>query len=231
MGFLFRRDEPLIVHHDDVDGQKQLLREIYAKVGWETPRLLDYLDECRDFYFDSFSQIRMDTWSRGRITLVGDAGYGPAPAVGGGTSLAAVAAYVLARELAEADGDYLVGLRNYRERDPGRGDTQPRYRPGSREHADPAIAVRDLAWPTAGAAGAGSAPHAPAMASAAAPKGYRRDARHLRNPLEGLCAEPKASLGGERSAGQEQLPLLLTLYEAMIAAHSCAVPIMMSVEA
>jgi 2-polyprenyl-6-methoxyphenol hydroxylase-like FAD-dependent oxidoreductase len=60
-----------------------------------------------------FSQIRMDSWSRGRITLVGDAGYGPAPAVGGGTSLAAVAAYVLARELAEADGDYLVGLRNY----------------------------------------------------------------------------------------------------------------------
>jgi 2-polyprenyl-6-methoxyphenol hydroxylase-like FAD-dependent oxidoreductase len=55
----------------------------------------------------------MESWSRGRITLVGDAGYGPAPAVGGGTSLAAVAAYVLARELAEADGDYLVGLRNY----------------------------------------------------------------------------------------------------------------------
>ena len=62
---------------------------------------------------NSFSQIRMDTWSRGRITLVGDAGYGPAPAVGGGTRLAAVAAYVLARELAEADGDYLVGLRSY----------------------------------------------------------------------------------------------------------------------
>ena len=37
---------------------------------------------------------------------VGDAGYGPAPAVGRGTSLAAVAAYVLALELAEADGDY-----------------------------------------------------------------------------------------------------------------------------
>jgi 2-polyprenyl-6-methoxyphenol hydroxylase-like FAD-dependent oxidoreductase len=112
-GFLFRRDEPLDVHYDDVDGQKRLLREIYATEGWETPRLLAYLDEARDFYFDSFSQIRMESWSRGRITLVGDAGYGPAPAVGGGTSLAAVAAYVLARELAEADGDYLVGLRNY----------------------------------------------------------------------------------------------------------------------
>jgi hypothetical protein len=25
-----------MIHHDDVDGQKQLLREIYAKVGWES---------------------------------------------------------------------------------------------------------------------------------------------------------------------------------------------------
>jgi 2-polyprenyl-6-methoxyphenol hydroxylase-like FAD-dependent oxidoreductase len=45
-GFLFRRDERLDVHHDDIDGQKRLLREIYATVGWETPRLLAYLDEA-----------------------------------------------------------------------------------------------------------------------------------------------------------------------------------------
>ncbi len=48
---------------------------------------------------------RMDTWSRGRVTLVGDAGYCPGPAVGGSTSLAVVGAYVLAGELARAGGD------------------------------------------------------------------------------------------------------------------------------
>ena len=46
------------------------------------------------------------------MTLVGDAGYSPGPAVGGGTSLAMVGAYFLAREIARAthlDG----GLRAY----------------------------------------------------------------------------------------------------------------------
>jgi 2-polyprenyl-6-methoxyphenol hydroxylase-like FAD-dependent oxidoreductase len=54
----------------------------------------------------------MDTWTRGSITLVGDAGYSPGPAVGGGTSLAVVGAYVLASELAAA-GDRTRGLAAY----------------------------------------------------------------------------------------------------------------------
>ena len=66
----------------------------------EVPRLLDELDRTPAFYFDSITQLRMDTWSRGRVTLVGDAGYCPGPAVGGSTSLAVVGAYVLAGELA-----------------------------------------------------------------------------------------------------------------------------------
>jgi hypothetical protein len=39
-----------------------------------------------------------------RVTLVGDAGYCPGPAVGGSTSLAVIGAYVLAGELARAGG-------------------------------------------------------------------------------------------------------------------------------
>lgn len=57
-------------------------------------------------YFDSITQLQLDTWSRGRVTLVGDAGYCPGPAVGGSTSLAVIGAYVLAGELAAAGGDY-----------------------------------------------------------------------------------------------------------------------------
>ena len=48
----------------------------------------------------------MDSWTRGRVALVGDAGYCPGPAVGGSTSLAVVGAYVLAGELAAAGGDH-----------------------------------------------------------------------------------------------------------------------------
>ena len=66
-----------------------------------------------DFYFDSISQIVMDSWTRGRVTLVGDAGYSPGPAVGGGTSIAMIGAYVLAQELAKAAPDHQAGLRAY----------------------------------------------------------------------------------------------------------------------
>ena len=58
------------------------------------------------FYFDSITQLQLDSWSRGRVTLVGDAGYCPGPAVGGSTSLAVLGAYVLAGELAAAGGDH-----------------------------------------------------------------------------------------------------------------------------
>ncbi|WP_113699409.1 FAD-dependent monooxygenase [Nonomuraea lactucae] len=104
--FLFRTAEPLDYHHRDTARQKELLRERFAGVGWEVPRLMDGLDRASAFYFDSITQLRLDTWSRGRVSLVGDAGYCPGPAVGGSTSLAVVGAYVLAGELAAAGGDH-----------------------------------------------------------------------------------------------------------------------------
>ncbi|WP_309083721.1 FAD-dependent monooxygenase [Chelativorans sp.] len=113
VAFLFRRPEPLDLHHKDIAGQKRVLRETFARDGWQVPQLLGRLDSARDFYFEPLSQIHMGTWGKGRIALVGDAGYCPAPAVGGGTSLAVIGAYVLARELAAAAGDHALGFRNY----------------------------------------------------------------------------------------------------------------------
>lgn len=105
--FLWRGPQ-LDVHHRDVPRQKALLREAFAGLGWsELPRLMAELERTPAFYFDAITQLRMDTWSRGRVTLVGDAGYSPGPAVGGSTSLAVVGAYVLAGELAAADGDHV----------------------------------------------------------------------------------------------------------------------------
>lgn len=86
--FLFRSATPLNYHHRDIPRQKQLLREAYATAGWEVPRLLAELDQTPAFYFDSITQLQMHTWSQGRVSLVGDAGYCPGPAVGGSTSLA-----------------------------------------------------------------------------------------------------------------------------------------------
>ncbi|USS44229.1 FAD-dependent monooxygenase (plasmid) [Burkholderia glumae] len=85
------------------------------KMAWEIPRLLDEMDKASDFYFDSASQIKMPTWSKGRVSLVGDAAAGPTAFTGQGTSAAMVMAYVLAGELAEARGDYKTAFKRYEE--------------------------------------------------------------------------------------------------------------------
>jgi 2-polyprenyl-6-methoxyphenol hydroxylase-like FAD-dependent oxidoreductase len=104
--FLWRSDRPLDVHHRDVVAQKRCVRAAFSGLSWEVPRLLQHLEGATAFYFDSITQLRMQSWSRGRVTLAGDAGYCPGPAVGGSTSLAVVGAYVLAGELAAARGDH-----------------------------------------------------------------------------------------------------------------------------
>jgi 2-polyprenyl-6-methoxyphenol hydroxylase-like FAD-dependent oxidoreductase len=65
--------------------------------------LLAAAREADDFYFDSLAQVHMPSWSSGRVTLVGDAGYCASPLSGMGTSLALVGAYLLAGELGPAD--------------------------------------------------------------------------------------------------------------------------------
>jgi 2-polyprenyl-6-methoxyphenol hydroxylase-like FAD-dependent oxidoreductase len=113
--FLFRGERPLDYHYRDVPRQKELLRQAFAGMGGEVARWLDELDRTPAFYFDSITQLRMDTWSRGRVTLVGDAGYCPGPVVGASTSLAVVGAYVLAGELAGATGDHQRAFPAYEE--------------------------------------------------------------------------------------------------------------------
>jgi 2-polyprenyl-6-methoxyphenol hydroxylase-like FAD-dependent oxidoreductase len=104
--FLFRSGRALDYHHHDVPRQKELLRAAFDGMHPDVNGWLDELDRTPAFYFDSISQVRMGTWSRGRVTLVGDAGYSPGPAVGGSTSLAVLGAYILAGELARAGGDH-----------------------------------------------------------------------------------------------------------------------------
>ncbi|SER75570.1 FAD-dependent monooxygenase [Lentzea albida] len=109
--FLFRSPE-LAYHHRDVPRQKELLREAFAGLHPQVDRWLSHLDSGRAFYFDSITQLREDTWSRGRVALVGDAGYCPGPAIGGSTSLAVLGAYVLAGELG-AGADHEAAFARY----------------------------------------------------------------------------------------------------------------------
>ncbi|OBH09225.1 FAD-dependent monooxygenase [Mycobacterium sp. E1747] len=111
--FLFRSNRELDFDHRDTLRQKELLRAAFANMHEQVSDWLGEVDRTPAFYFDSISQLRLDRWSRRRVTLVGDAGYCPGPAVGGSTSLAVLGAYVLAGELAQADGDLLRAFSAY----------------------------------------------------------------------------------------------------------------------
>ncbi|MFI9594347.1 FAD-dependent monooxygenase [Nonomuraea sp. NPDC052265] len=93
---------PLDYDHRDVEQQKHLVQEHCSGLRWQAPELLEAMWKADDFYFDAMAQVEMDRWSKGRVALIGDAGYCPSPLSGQGTSLAMVGAYVLAEELGRA---------------------------------------------------------------------------------------------------------------------------------
>ncbi|MFH8840863.1 FAD-dependent monooxygenase [Streptomyces sp. NPDC017868] len=111
--FIFSSPEELRYDHRDVAAQKRLLADAFAGGGWEIPRLLGHAAEAEDFYLDSMSIVEMDSWSRGRVVLLGDAAHCSSPASGQGTGLALIGAYVLAGELARAGGDHTVAFARY----------------------------------------------------------------------------------------------------------------------
>ena len=81
---------------------ERLLADRLSGVGWRVPSMLAAMPTAPDFYFDSLNQVRVDRWARGRVVLLGDAGYCGSPLAGQGTSMSLVGAYVLAGELAGA---------------------------------------------------------------------------------------------------------------------------------
>lgn len=90
----------------DRNTQEDLVRSEFASIGWEAPRLLDAVRQSSEFYFHAIQQIKMSTWSNGRVVCSGDTAYAPTPLTGMGTSLAITGAYILAGELSKLrDGE------------------------------------------------------------------------------------------------------------------------------
>jgi 2-polyprenyl-6-methoxyphenol hydroxylase-like FAD-dependent oxidoreductase len=109
----FFASQPLQYDRRNTVQQKAILRTHFQQEGWETPRLLEFMEAAPDFYFDSVSQVKMDRWFTGRTVLLGDAAWCASPLSGMGTGMAVVGAYILAGELAEAAGDYVLAFKRY----------------------------------------------------------------------------------------------------------------------
>lgn len=114
LGFM---ETDLRIDYRDTEAQFAELERRMAGEGWIRPQLLEYMRTAPDFYFDEMAQIKMDRWARGRVALVGDAGYCCSPLSGQGTSIALLGAYLLAGELTSASPDrttdYELGFASY----------------------------------------------------------------------------------------------------------------------
>ncbi|GIJ45219.1 hypothetical protein Val02_21050 [Virgisporangium aliadipatigenens] len=109
----FESAEPVGYDHRDEDAQKRLLAERAAGLGWVVPQILEHLRDASGFHFDARIQVVMEHWTKGRIALVGDAGYAVSLTTGQGASMAMVGAYVLAGEIAASGGDPAAGIARY----------------------------------------------------------------------------------------------------------------------
>lgn len=79
--------------------QKQEFVKRFEDAGWESGRILKYLtssSEGERFYCQEVAQTKSERLVKGRVALLGDSGYCPAPISGQGSSLALVGAYILA---------------------------------------------------------------------------------------------------------------------------------------
>ena len=88
----------------DIAEQKKAYAEKFADAAWETPRIIRDMQDsevAKDFFSQKVGQVKLDSWSRGRVVLLGDAAYCPSPATGMGTTSGIVGAYVLAGEISK----------------------------------------------------------------------------------------------------------------------------------
>lgn len=79
--------------------QKERWAQLFRGAGWQAERLVQGMLATEDYYAQNLGQIKMESWHKGRVVLLGDAGYCPSPMTGMGTACGIVGAYVLAGEI------------------------------------------------------------------------------------------------------------------------------------
>lgn len=104
--FTFRSDKEIPYNFRDKAQPRQIVFEQMQGMQWRASELQEELLNADSFYFDKFCQIKMSSWTKGRVALVGDAAYCASPAAGMGGSLAIIGATALADAMASNVNNY-----------------------------------------------------------------------------------------------------------------------------
>ena len=101
--FMLGKPAPLALREANLKGdrqkQKEYFADIYADAGWECPRAIQGMLEADNFYSEEMQQIKLPSWYKGRVALLGDSAWAPTPVTGQGNQLAIIGAWVLAQEM------------------------------------------------------------------------------------------------------------------------------------
>jgi len=111
--FTFRPEKEIPYNFRDQEQHKKIILEQFEGMSWRADELKKELLNAKSFYFDKFCQIKMPSWTKGRVALVGDAGYCASPAAGMGGSLAIIGATALADAFEKHKGSFELAFDDY----------------------------------------------------------------------------------------------------------------------
>nr|WP_314491933.1 FAD-dependent monooxygenase [uncultured Chryseobacterium sp.] len=111
--FTFRPEKEILYNFRNQEQIKQIVYNQMQGMSWRATELKEELLKSNSFYFDKFCQIKMPSWTKGRVALVGDAGYCASPAAGMGGSLAIIGATALADAFEKQSGNYKLAFEDY----------------------------------------------------------------------------------------------------------------------
>lgn len=111
--FMFLSEADIPYDYRDIAQQRSIIAANFAGEAWRSTELLEEISNSDSFYFDKFCQIKMPSWSKGKVVLIGDAAYCPSPASGQGGSLAMQGAAAIADALVKHHGDHELAFAEY----------------------------------------------------------------------------------------------------------------------
>jgi 2-polyprenyl-6-methoxyphenol hydroxylase-like FAD-dependent oxidoreductase len=112
---IFSSEKEIPYDYRDSEQKRNILLDHFSGVGWRVRELLKEVKKGDDFYFGGLYQVKMPSWTKGRVALVGDAGYCASPAAGRGGSLAIDGAAALADAFKKCGGNFELAFQEYNE--------------------------------------------------------------------------------------------------------------------